>query len=348
MLGFSIYLGESFNTDYIQRMLKLGYRTIFTSLQIPEEHHIETQFTQLQTYLSQFETELIIDINDTLISADLFERLAQFNTIRYIIRIDEGTTPAIIQHIISHGHTCCINASTVSEQFLTDLQDFPQLQKHLIYLHNYYPRPDTGLSRTFLQHQNARIRHYHHDATIYAFISGEQFRGPLYEGLTTLECTRQIDPCLAALILRELNINGMLIGDPFISATTSENLFQMIEHNHFILPCHLDNGADTKLILQKHISRPDCSAHVVRSKYTRQQVARRIEPFNVQPRAKGTITIDNHLNGRYMGELQITKINLKPHPHVNVVGHISKDSLPYLNYFNASTAFTFIQAKGEF
>lgn len=48
-----------------------------------------------------------------------------------------------------------------------------------------------------------------------------------------------------------------------------------------------------------------------------------------------------------MGELQITKINLKPHPHVNVVGTLTKEGLPYLNYFDASTTFTFVLAEED-
>ncbi|RIL81661.1 DUF871 family protein, partial [Staphylococcus equorum] len=154
-----------------------------------------------------FDTALIIDVNESLINDTLFNQLSQFDTIRYILRIDEGATPSLIQRILNHGHLCCINASIVSEQFLIQLQTYPELQSRLIYLHNYYPRPDTGLSRAYLQSQNARIRHYHPNASIYAFISGEDYRGPLYEGLPTLESLRQTEPCLSALIIKQMEID---------------------------------------------------------------------------------------------------------------------------------------------
>jgi len=37
MHGFSIYLGQPIDKSYITRMISLGYTTIFTSVQIPEE-----------------------------------------------------------------------------------------------------------------------------------------------------------------------------------------------------------------------------------------------------------------------------------------------------------------------
>ncbi len=64
MLGFSVYLGKPFNSDYIQNMLNLGFRTVFTSIQIPEEQNHHSRLFELQTYLSAFDTALIIDVNE--------------------------------------------------------------------------------------------------------------------------------------------------------------------------------------------------------------------------------------------------------------------------------------------
>ncbi|NJH86258.1 DUF871 family protein [Staphylococcus agnetis] len=347
MLGFSVYLGTPLNENNISQMIALGYDTVFTSLQIPEELHIAPQFEALLSQLSHHDITLIIDTNESNITSQLFSQLAKYPSIEYVIRIDEGTSLSLVNAIIQHAHKCCINASTVSEHFLNIISSHPRIQPHLIYLHNYYPRPDTGLSRSFLQDQNIRIRNYHTDAQILAFIPGETYRAPLYKGLPTLECTRHCHPCLAALTLKALNIDGIIIGDLSVSTRTAQRLVQMIQHNHFILPCHLVNGVDDALILKTHQSRPDCAAHVIRSQFSRQHVDASIPPFNIEPRAKGTITIDNERNGRYMGELQITKINLKPHPHVNVVGTLTKEGLPYLNYFDASTTFTFVLAEED-
>ncbi|MBN4863165.1 MupG family TIM beta-alpha barrel fold protein, partial [Staphylococcus sp. EG-SA-32] len=35
MLGFSVYLGQNLDRDYILNMADLGYDVVFTSLQIP-------------------------------------------------------------------------------------------------------------------------------------------------------------------------------------------------------------------------------------------------------------------------------------------------------------------------
>lgn len=38
MLGFSVYLGNALDKEYILNMASMGYDVIFTSLQIPEEN----------------------------------------------------------------------------------------------------------------------------------------------------------------------------------------------------------------------------------------------------------------------------------------------------------------------
>ena len=37
VLGFSVYLGNALDKEYILNMASMGYDVIFTSLQIPEE-----------------------------------------------------------------------------------------------------------------------------------------------------------------------------------------------------------------------------------------------------------------------------------------------------------------------
>ncbi|PKE22857.1 DUF871 domain-containing protein, partial [Macrococcoides caseolyticum] len=47
MLGFSVYLGETFDELYIETMLNHGFKYVFTSLQIPEENS-ELYFDRLK------------------------------------------------------------------------------------------------------------------------------------------------------------------------------------------------------------------------------------------------------------------------------------------------------------
>ena len=56
----------------------------------------------------------------------------------------------LIKDIISHGFKCCLNASTLTDSMLAHIYctDF---NNQLLYCHNYYPRPDTGLSISFIE-----------------------------------------------------------------------------------------------------------------------------------------------------------------------------------------------------
>lgn len=340
MLGFSVYLGNPLDTTYIQTMIDNGFRTLFTSLQIPEEEAVEERLTSLQAQLAHHDIELIIDVNDSLINEALFQQLATHPSIRYTVRIDEGTDMSLVQQIIQHGHRCCINASTVSESFLQSLQQFSNLKAHLSYLHNYYPRPDTGIGADFLQSQNELIRHYHSDATISAFIAGTTLRGPLYKGLPTLESLRHTEPTLAALQLRALGIDRVMVGDTYLDTTSAKRIYEAVVQNHFILPCTLSDEQHADLILTKHTMRPDLAENVIRSKDARRQLSTTVQPGETIPRQKGSITLDNEANGRYMGELQITKIDLPAHPNVNVVGTIHPSAVPYLVFMNHTSTFT--------
>ena len=95
-----------------------------------------------------------------------------------MIRIDHSTSIEIINDIIQHGFHCCLNASILSESLLQQLYEKLDDFTHLCYCHNYYPRPDTGLTTEFVHIQNSLILKYNPNATIFGFIPGTTKRGP--------------------------------------------------------------------------------------------------------------------------------------------------------------------------
>ena len=48
-------------------------------------------------------------------------------------------------------------------------------------------------------------------------------------------------------------------------------------------------------------------------------------------RDQGDITIDNHLNGRYEGEIQVIKAPMPGHSHINCIGHVCDKDVPLLS-----------------
>ena len=79
-------------------------------------------------------------------------------------------------------------------------------------------------------------------------------------------------------------------------------------YRHFIL--HLDqlDSSFTSQVLKIHTSRLDSPEHVIRSQYSRTDNQQTVPMIGSAHRDQGDITIDNHLNGRYEGEIQVIKL----------------------------------------
>lgn len=349
MHGFSIYLGKPFDKAYARQMVELGYTTIFTSVQIPEEDE-QTKYhylTELLEELASYQVTYMIDINPDLLNERFFNILQRYHTAQFIIRIDNKTSSQSIDAITSRGYQCCLNASIVSEHLLSELKRQLQDFSKLCYCHNYYPRPDTGLAETFVQQQNERILHHNTQADIYAFVAGSEYRGPLYKGLPTLESTRKIHPIAAAQRLKDTNAEHILVGDPYLTPELAEQLMQYLQNRHFTISIQLTDDQVAYIVEQPHSVRPDNPQHVIRSQESRHYCKGEIQPKSNQTRARGAITVDNHLNGRYQGELQIIKQSLPAHPNINVIGHVIQRDVALIDILSPSDTFDFKVQKED-
>lgn len=343
MHGFSVYLGQSINQDYIDTMIRLGYDTIFTSIQIPEEDEATklTYLRQLLTHLEDISITYIIDVQPSLLNQQLYELLQRYQHARFLIRIDTETSLNTVNEIISHNFECCLNASTIDATLLTHLSTHVVNFKALSYCHNYYPRPDTGVSTQFVTAQNSLIKSFNPNANIFGFIAGTEKRGPVHKGLPTIEKTRWSHPLYSAQTLIDAGIEGVIIGDPSIAQTYAEKLLRLLHDRHFILSLSYVEPQNEDILFQSHTARPDNPEHVIRSQEARLYKSQQIAPNNNVNRTFGDITLDNHLNGRYEGELQIIKADLPQHPHVNCVARIASVDHPLIPLIQPNDTFEF-------
>ncbi|MDF4730702.1 MupG family TIM beta-alpha barrel fold protein, partial [Vibrio parahaemolyticus] len=172
--------------------------------------------------------------------------------------------------------------------------------------HNFYPRPETGLAKSFLQKQNQ----YLHKCGIktMAFIPGDgEKRGPLYEGLPTLEKHRYMRPLEAYLeLVQDCGVDKVLIGD--ISGRV-ESVQEIASASRGIIPLRyeplIEKSEVLKMVEQVHTNRLDPARDVIRSVQSREEHKVILQPMNAIVRKKGSITIDNELYGRYAGEMQV-------------------------------------------
>ena len=85
-------------------------------------------------------------------------------------------------------------------------------------MHNFYPRPETGLDPCQFARLNAELRRL--GIKVLAFIPGdEEKRGPIHAGLPTVEAHRSLPPYLAYLEMAiKFGLDGIFLGDLGLSS----------------------------------------------------------------------------------------------------------------------------------
>jgi hypothetical protein len=357
MLGISIYLSHENiekNEQWIAKAKSYGFRSIFTSLHIPEDN--SSSYKELLQGLGKqamaHDMELMADISPKSLS---YLGL-NYNTITELIRwgvsglrVDYGLPPQDIAKL-SNSMKIALNASTVTEEFLQELLHFGLKEEQTEAWHNFYPRPETGLAMEYVKEKNAWFKQF--GIRTMAFIAGDkEKRGPIFQGLPTLEAHRYIRPLQAYLELVKCYTDKVLVGDV---STEDKSMEQLAQANYGIIPLQYTPFTQDEILLNKieavHTNRLDPARDVIRSVESRAYASvegMRLLPLNTIERARGSVTIDNTLYGRYAGELQITTTDLPQNSKVNVIGKVKEEDLPLLSYIGAGQRFLLQRMKQE-
>ncbi|OJE36476.1 cell surface protein [Bacillus proteolyticus] len=347
MIGVSIYLSKERVTkqeEWLKVAKQNGFSSIFTSLHIPEDD--PGTYKELIQILGkqalENEMELMVDVSPKSLyhlgmTYENVEELVEWGITG--LRMDYGITPKEIAHV-SHKMKVALNASTITDSFWRELLTENIRVDRVEAWHNFYPRPETGLAKSFLQKQNK----YLHECGIktMAFIPGDgEKRGPLCEGLPTLEKHRYVRPLEAYLeLVQECDVDKVLIGD--ISGSIG-SVQEIAIASNGIIPVRYQsfiNDSDTVQLLERvHTNRLDPARDVIRSVESREENKVVLQPMNTISRKKGSITIDNELYGRYAGEMQIVINDLLEDEKVNVVGMVMEEDVSLLPYIDAGKKF---------
>ncbi|NKW86508.1 DUF871 domain-containing protein [Bacillus cereus] len=347
MIGVSIYLAKE-RVKKQEEWLKVakanGFTSIFTSLHIPEDD--PGTYKELIQILGkqalENEMELMVDVSPKSLhhlgmTYENAEELLEWGITG--LRMDYGITPKEIARV-SHKMKVALNASTITDSFWKELITEKIRIENVEAWHNFYPRPETGLAKSFLQKQNE----YLHACGIktMAFIPGDaEKRGPLYEGLPTLEKHRNMRPLEAYLeLVQHCGVDKVLIGD--ISGSV-ESVQEIASASRGVIPLRykafITDKEVLKIVERVHTNRLDPARDVIRSVESREENKVILQPMNAIVRKKGSITIDNELYGRYAGEMQVAIHDLPADEKVNVVGMVVEEDISLLPYVGAGKMF---------
>lgn len=351
MFGFSVFLGSDLTDDtkeYISYMSSNGFSGIFTSMHIPEDDSSKysERISSLGSLAREENLNLMVDISTKALSAlglDLAKNLEEIKEIGITgLRMDYGISMETIA-MVSRELKVGLNASTLSDSDIIKLKQNNAKFSNMEFWHNYYPRLETGLDKSDFIEKNIWLKEL--GGKIVAFVPGDKkLRGPLFNGLPSLESHRFRHPLSASIeLLNDCLVDEVYIGDERVHENTIEQ-FKLYKENQIIgLRADFFTEEYGELLEGTHTNRMDNARDVVRSQEARFKEIPHIKQFNTVERTVGTITLDNYLYGRYSGELQIVKNNLVADAKVNVMGKIRDNDLDLIKQISSGQKYQFIR-----
>ncbi|MBY6275467.1 DUF871 domain-containing protein [Symbiobacterium thermophilum] len=354
--GVSVYLGApdvpARLPGYLDAVAARGGREVFTSLHIPEVPlaGAVAQLSALTAEAGRRGMNVVADIAPGALS-QLGARPEDLSVLRRMglsgLRLDYGFGPEEIAAFTCNpeGLRIVLNASTADPAFLERVLSAGADLSRLEACHNYYPRPETGLSMASLVRSSAWFKA--HGVPVAAFIAGGgEKRGPIGAGLPTLEEHRHAEAGRAAAeLLGSGAVDRVLFGDPWATEAELTRVAEVVAAGGTLLRVRLVPGLDDfqrEIVVRPHRNRPDAAALVIRCALSRSYAAQgpAVLPFNTVARPVGAVTIDNQGYLRYSGELQVALADLPADTRVNVVGHVVPEDLPLLRLIGPDAPFT--------
>ncbi|WP_226527470.1 MupG family TIM beta-alpha barrel fold protein [Metabacillus niabensis] len=324
MIGISFYLNDPLAEQRIVEACTKGVRRAFTSLHIPEEKgDLVSRAKKLLKVARDHGMEVFADVSMNTPKHLGIQSLHDLSTLGVIgVRLDDYFDFDMIIELSKQFHIA-LNASIILEEDIKALVANGIECERLIAWHNFYPRRETGLDDAFFLQQMTLFQRF--NIPVYSFVPGRgEKRGPIFDGLPTLERHRDIDPFVSAVELYSHGIFDVYIGDPDAGEDLLEELVKYDEDK--IVPVRFHSSVFQEGIYRP---RPDFARDVIRLMDTRKEEP--VPQYNTVERPRGSITMDNSGYGRYCGEVHITLRDLPADDRVNVIGHVHSEDIPLLS-----------------
>lgn len=330
-LGYSVYL-SSFAAQQETLARAAGQDAmVFLSLHISEEFGDGycQQAEALCAQLNAWQFRIIADVSTKTLAQfgeDCLLGLAKRLGI-WALRIDYGFAEGDICALAAQMPVV-LNASTTSGAAAARIAAAGAAAGNpVMAMHNFYPRPETGLDPAFLHSTTQELQAA--GLKVLAFIPGDALRrAPLHCGLPTLEAHRDLRPSAAfADLTLHYGIDGVFLGDPAISAAEQAAIARYHAEDVLCIPCKLQAGSEA-LYGQVFTNRVDSPAWMVRFAESRVYscFGADVAPANTVARQRGSITLDNRRYGRYSGEVQLLRADFAADERVNVIGSVPEDA----------------------
>ena len=314
----SLHISEEFDATYCQRAREIchllavfGFRTI-----------ADVSVKTLQQFGCSSLTELAKDLK------------------LWGLRIDYGFSAAEIGEMATQM-PIVLNASTTSA---ADARRIAAKGREVFALHNFYPRPETGLDEELLMETTNRLRSA--GLSVQCFIPGDTLlRGPLHEGLPTLEMHRHVLPSAAYVDMAlRFGMDDIFLADPGLSEKEQQRIAHFCKTGTICLPARLEEGWH-HLYGKEFTCRIDSPKWLIRFQESRIYSCQGdiVEPCNCTERRRGVITVDNKNYGRYSGELMLIRDPLPADERVNVIGTVPENAWLLMDRIERGAKFMLVE-----
>ena len=314
----SLHISEEFDSTYCQRaraichsLAAFGFRTI-----------ADVSLKTLQQFGCSSLTELAKDLK------------------LWGLRIDYGFSAAEIGEMATQM-PIVLNASTTSA---ADARRIAAQGREVFALHNFYPRPETGLDEEYLLETTQRLRTA--GLSVQCFIPGDTLlRGPLHEGLPTLEQHRHVLPSAAFVDLAlRFGMDEIFLADPGLSEKEQQRIAEFCKTGTICVPARLEESW-RHLYGRVFTCRIDSPKWLIRFQESRVYSCQGeiVEPHNCAQRRRGVITVDNKNYGRYSGELMLFREDLPADERVNVIGEVPENALLLVDRIGRGAKFMLVE-----
>lgn len=221
-----------------------------------------------------------------------------------MLRLDYGFDPDGIRRLAAaSGCRIAVNASTVDAAFLDALADVP-----VAGWHNYYPRPETGLTEAYAVSQSLLFTE--RGLPVFTFIPGEcDHRAPLHLGLPTLEDQRHRNAWRTYLQWRRLVPEARVVcAEGAIAADHADWIAEVERSGVVTLPVVGLDAAASVLLGRDQRLRVEDAASSFRLDGTRGGI-RPARVVNADARERGSLQVDLDAYGRYRGEVHLMRVD---------------------------------------
>lgn len=314
----SLHISEEFDDSYCRRAEELCRDLTKNGFRIIADVSVKT--------LQQFDCEDLVS---------LAEKLGL-----WALRIDYGFSREEILALAARM-PIVLNASTTTVE---DARAIAAAGKEVFAMHNFYPRPETGLDEDYLLETTRALQGA--GLKVLSFIPGDsQLRGPLHEGLPTLEAHRKVLPSAAFVDLAtRFGMDEIFVADPGISLREQERIARFCCDGVICVPARLHNGWE-HLYDRVFTCRVDSPKALVRFQESRIYSCQgtTVEPGNCEARSRGCITVDNARYGRYSGEIMMARQDFPADPRVNVIGTVPENAHLLMDRIGRGKKFTLVR-----